>query len=67
MMNILVWLLGASISIIAMFTLFVPQWQLRLMRWFRLKPAETKNVFIQRFGLLKLAIGIAIMAIAMVF
>jgi hypothetical protein len=67
MMGDILWFLGVGISVISLFTIFEPRWQLKLMKILKIKPVEKRTPFIQRLGILKLAIGIALMAVAMVF
>jgi hypothetical protein len=67
MIGDVLWFLGVGISIISLFTIFEPRWQLKLMRVLKIKPSEKRVPYIQRLGILKLALGIAFMAVAMVF
>lgn len=67
MISTVLWILGIGISAMALLTVAEPRYQLKMMKLFRLKPVQKKEVFIQRLAIFKLAIGIAFMALAMAF
>jgi uncharacterized membrane protein len=60
----LVWMIGVALCVASLFSFYWPKYQFRLMKLMKLKPSVKSDRQIRRVAILKLAFGIALIALS---